>query len=149
MNRARNIPITEVYLRLIRAWNNQDARGFANLFSEDGDSIGFDGSQLIGRKVIEGTLKEIFASHATASFITIVRQIQHIGEELSILRANVGMVLPGKKDIDPSKNAIQSMVVKKKNDAWEIVLFQNTPAQFHGRPDLIENLNRELRALLY
>ena len=28
---------------------------------------------------------------------------------------------------------------------WRISLFQNTPAQFHGRPDLVERLTRELR----
>jgi hypothetical protein len=29
-----------------------------------------------------------------------------------------------------------------------VILFQNTPAQFHGRPDLAEQLTAELRQLL-
>jgi hypothetical protein len=28
-----------------------------------------------------------------------------------------------------------------------IVLFQNTPAQFHGRPELVEEMTRELQAV--
>jgi len=28
------------------------------------------------------------------------------------------------------------------------VLFQNTPAQFHGRPELVQQLTEELRQLL-
>jgi hypothetical protein len=30
---------------------------------------------------------------------------------------------------------------------WRIVLFQNTPAQFHGRPSLVEEMTRELQAV--
>jgi hypothetical protein len=31
---------------------------------------------------------------------------------------------------------------------WHIVQFQNTPAQFHGRPEAGEALTSELRALV-
>jgi hypothetical protein len=27
------------------------------------------------------------------------------------------------------------------------VLFQNTPAQFHGRPELVEDMTRDLQAV--
>lgn len=148
MNKDDNKPVYDLYQRLINAWNTRNAQAFAGLFTKDGNSVGFDGSQLIGRSQIESTLKEIFAHHPTASYITIVRQIQNVGEEVSILRANVGMVPPGKTDIDPAKNAIQCMVARKHNENWEIILFQNTPAQFHGRPELTEALNKELRELL-
>jgi hypothetical protein len=31
---------------------------------------------------------------------------------------------------------------------WRIALFQNTPAQFHGRPELVQQLTEQLRQLL-
>ncbi|MGZ4033139.1 MAG: SgcJ/EcaC family oxidoreductase, partial [Tumebacillaceae bacterium] len=31
---------------------------------------------------------------------------------------------------------------------WQIALFQNTPAQFHGRPELVEQMTAELRELI-
>jgi hypothetical protein len=31
---------------------------------------------------------------------------------------------------------------------WRVALYQNTPAAFHGRPDLSEALTAELRALI-
>ena len=33
-------------------------------------------------------------------------------------------------------------------DGWRIALYQNTPAQFHGRPELSRALTEELRQLL-
>ncbi|WP_343423123.1 hypothetical protein [Candidatus Flexifilum breve] len=51
------------------------------------------------------------------------------------------MVPRGQTDINPA-------VRHQPGDRWQIALFQNTPAQFHGRPDLAEALTSELRALL-
>jgi len=62
-----------------------------------------------------------------------------------VLRAVVGMIPSGGSDIEPARNAHQTLVAAKQDGEWRIVLFQNTPAQFHGRPDLAERLTRELR----
>jgi hypothetical protein len=41
------------------------------------------------------------------------------------------------------------LVAVKRGDDRRIELFQNTPAQFHGRPELSEALTEELRQLLW
>jgi hypothetical protein len=33
-------------------------------------------------------------------------------------------------------------------DLWRIELFQNTPAQFHGRPELVSEMTAELQQQL-
>jgi len=58
------------------------------------------------------------------------------------------MIPPGSSDINPAVNAIQTLTAIKQDGQWSIALFQNTPAQFHGRPDLSEALTAELRQLL-
>ncbi len=58
-----------------------------------------------------------------------------------------GMTPPGKKEINPAVNAIHSLVAVKQDHAWQIALFQNTPAQFHGRPELAQALTEELQRL--
>jgi hypothetical protein len=58
------------------------------------------------------------------------------------------MVAPGASDINPAVNAIQSLVAVKLAPGWRIALFHNTPAAFHGRPDLAETLTEENRAEL-
>ena len=77
-----------------------------------------------------------------------IREVRRIDSDAALLRAVVGMVPAGQTDLNPAVNAIQSLVAVRRGERWRIVLFQNTPAQFHGRPDLAEALTQELRALL-
>jgi hypothetical protein len=44
---------------------------------------------------------------------------------------------------------VQTLVAVRQGDAWRIASFQNTPAAFHGRPEAVEELTRELRELLH
>jgi uncharacterized protein (TIGR02246 family) len=137
-----------LYERLIEAWNKRNARDYALLFASNGSIVGFDGSQVNGQTEIGGHVSEIFSHRQTASYVTIVRDVRTIASDVALLRANVGMVPPGKDDINPEMNAVQSMVAARKGGKWEIALFQNTPAAYHERPDLSKKLTEELRAVL-
>jgi uncharacterized protein (TIGR02246 family) len=110
--------------------------------------IGFDGSAERGRGDIFAHLQPIFEHHPTASYVTKVREVRLLGTETGLLRAIVGMVPVGASDIKPEVNAHQTVVAVKQDGAWRIALFQNTPAQFHGRPELVEQMTNELRQLL-
>jgi len=138
----------ELYQRLIEAWNKRNARDYALVFASNGSIVGFDGSQVNGQMEIGAHVSEIFSHHQTASYVTIVREVRPIASDVTLLRANAGMVPPGEDDINPELNAAQSMVGARKNGKWEIALFQNTPAAFHGRPELSKKLTEELRAVL-
>ena len=138
----------DLYDRLIEAWNKRNARDYALLFASNGSIVGFDGSQVNGQTEIGGHVSEIFSHHQTASYVTIVRDVRTIASDVTLLRANVGMVPPGKDDINPEMNAVQSMVAARKGGKWEIALFQNTPAAYHERPDLSKKLTDELRVVL-
>jgi hypothetical protein len=58
------------------------------------------------------------------------------------------MAPPGQADLDPGLNAVQTVVAARRDGEWRVALFQNTPAQFHGRPDLSDALTTELRQVL-
>lgn len=136
------------YHTLIASWNDRNSETYAAQFTEDCHLVGFDGSQIDGRAAVAETIGTIFAHHKTQPYYAKVREVQFLTPEVAVLRAVVGMIPPGKADLDPGLNAIQSMVAVKREGAWHIVLFQNTPAQFHGRPDLSAQLTEELKALL-
>lgn len=138
----------DLYDRLIDAWNKRNARDYALLFASNGSIVGFDGSQVNGQTEVGGHVSEIFSHHQTASYVTIVRDVRTIASDVALLRANAGMVPPGKDDINPEMNAVQSMVAARKGGKWEIALFQNTPAAYHERADLSKKLTDELRAVL-
>ncbi len=143
-----NSIVEALYLRLLDSWNRMDAGQFAALFVENGQVIGFDGSQMDGRTDIEKQLGAIFSDHTVASYIGIVKEIRFLSPDIALLRAVAGMVPPGKNDINPRTNAIQTMIAQKQEDQFMVVLYQNTPAAFHGRPEASEDLTSELRSEL-
>ena len=138
----------ELYEKLIQAWNKRNARDFALLFASNGSIVGYDGSQVDGQLDVGAHISEIFSHHQTAAFVTIVREVRPISSDVVVLRANAGMVPPGKDELNPDRNAVQSMVAARKGGKWEIALFQNTPAVYDGRPELSKKLTEELRAVL-
>jgi uncharacterized protein (TIGR02246 family) len=140
--------VQALYQQLIDGWNNRSARAMADQFAEDGEMIGFDGSQAIGREEIFSHLDPIFKEHPTPPFVTKVKNVRFLDSDAAILRAIAGMVPPGQSEIDPKLNTHHTLVAVKKDGKWRIALFQNTPAQFHGRPELVEQMTEELRQLL-
>ena len=137
--------IRELYNALLEQWNKRNAPGFAGLFMPDGNMIGFDGSQLNGQKEIHSVFKDIFEDFPTARYITIIKEIRALTEGSALLIAVAGMVPQGQDDISPAVNVLHTLVAVKIEDQWRIALFQNTPASFHGRPEMAEQLTEDLR----
>src|SRR5919199_5369297 len=140
--------VRTLYQRLLDAWNAQDASSYAELFAPTGSIVGFDGSPVDGRAAVETHLRGIFGHHRTASYVGIVREVRPLGDGAALLRAVAGMIPPGKTDINPATNAVQSLVAVRDGGRWSVALFHNTPAAFHGRPEAVEALAAELRAEL-
>lgn len=140
--------ITTLYHELLEAWNRRSAGDMAARFSAEGFMVGFDGSTMDGPDAMVKELSRIFAEHPTARFVAKVRSIRFLTPDVAVLRAVAGMVPPGGKDLNPAVNTLHTLVVAKADGTWRIEAFQNTPAQFHGRPELSEALTNELRQLL-
>ena len=140
--------IVNIYKDMLDAWNRRSARDFANLFAPDANVVGFDGSQMNGKDEIFSELDRIFADHQTATYVAKVREVRELRPLVTLLRAVVGMVPPGGADLNPAANAIQSIVTVEKEGELRIALLQNTPAAFHGRPELADQLTAELNEIL-
>ena len=136
----------ELYAQLLDAWDKRNARNYALLFASDASLVGFDGSQVNGQLEIGAHVSEVFTHHQTPRYVGVVREVRQLSPDVTLLRANSGLIPPGTDDIDPALNAVQSLVAAKKAGAWKIALFQNTPAQFHMHPDQSKALTEELRA---
>jgi uncharacterized protein (TIGR02246 family) len=138
--------VRALYQGILASWNARDAAEFAALFTDDAEVIGFDGSQMIGWPEIETTVRQIFADHETGAYVGIIRSVRFLAPAVALLRAVSGVVPAGQSDLNPALNAQQTLIATKHDGAWRITLYQNTPAQFHGRPDLAQRLTDELRA---
>lgn len=142
------IPIRMLYHQLLELWNQRNAEAMAELMTEDAHVVGFDGSQFNTKPEIARMLRQIFIQHKTASYVSIVREIRFLSDDVAILRAVAGMIPRGRTDINPDANGVQTLVAKKIGEEWKITLFQNTPAAFFGRPELSDDLCAELRLAL-
>jgi uncharacterized protein (TIGR02246 family) len=141
-------PIRRLYEQILIAWNQQDAPAMAAQFEEDGNLVGYDGSQADSRAAIEDHLQPIFADHPTADYVAKVREIRILGRDVGLLRAIAGMISPGADDINPAVNTIHTLVAVEDKDGWRAALFQSTPAVWHGRPQDSAALTEELRDVM-
>ena len=141
-------PIRRLYEQILIAWNQQDAPAMAASFKEDGNLVGFDGTQADSRADIEDHLRPIFADHPTAAYVAKVREIRMLGRDVGLLRAVVGMIPPDSDDINPAGNTIQTLVAVQNAHGWQAALFQSTPAAWQGRPQDSAELTEELRDVM-
>jgi uncharacterized protein (TIGR02246 family) len=140
--------IRALYDALIDGWNRRNADEYAELFEDDGIIVGFDGTQVTGREEIRAHLRSIFADHQTAAYVVKIRDVRFVAPGVGMLMAVAGMIPPGTSDINPATNAVQTLIGREVEGVWRIALFQNTPAQYHGRAGAVETLTEELRAEL-
>jgi uncharacterized protein (TIGR02246 family) len=147
---AADADVRELYRKLLEAWDKRNARDYAMLFAPDAILVGFDGTQVFGQADIGAHISEVFSHHQTARYVSIVRGVRAVTGEVVALSAVAGMVPPNKTDINPEVNAVQTLVAARRGSVWQVALFQNTPAAFHGRPDdakaLTEELSRTLKS---
>lgn len=57
--------VRALYQQLLDGWNKRSADAMVEPIAEDGELIGFDGSQYIGRAEILSNLQQIFSHHPT------------------------------------------------------------------------------------
>jgi uncharacterized protein (TIGR02246 family) len=143
---AAEAPIRALYTALLDAWNQRQAAEYSLLFSVEGSLVGFDGSTVGTRASIQSHLSQIFNDHQTGRYVGIVREVRFLSPQVALLQAVADLIPHGQADLNPSLNAVQSMLAVQDQDGrWRVAHYQNTPAQFHGRPDLAEQLTSELR----
>src|SRR5512132_2028905 len=79
--------VRALYQQVLERWNARNAEGMAALFAEDGNVVGFDGSQIDGRVEIAASMGQIFASHMTAAYVGIIREVRFLTPQAALLRA--------------------------------------------------------------
>jgi uncharacterized protein (TIGR02246 family) len=137
--------VAALYEQLIDGWNARDGERFAAPFAESGTAVGFDGSEMNGRDTIAAELERVFEDHQTAAYVARVRALWLLRFDVALLRSVVGMIPADGSAVDRDKNAHQTVLAVKDGPQWRIVLLQNTPAQYHGRPELVDELTAELQ----
>src|SRR5262245_42908987 len=142
--------IRSLYQHALDGWNTGSGKLFAAPFAEDGDLVGFDGTHLKGRQEIATFHQQLFDTFVKGSrLVGKVRNLRLLTPDVAIMHAVGGTIMKGQTDIDPERNSIQTLVATKDNKGqWCLAAFQNTRAQYLGRPNEAQALTEELRRLL-
>ncbi|MEP6732667.1 MAG: SgcJ/EcaC family oxidoreductase [bacterium] len=140
--------IRALYQELLDGWNRQSASDMARLFIAEGLVVGFDGSETENRSAIEDAMARIFADHAPARYIGLVRAVQRLSDDAAVVHAVAGMVPRGKQELKTDRNCVQTLTLVKRDGEWGVAVFQNTPAKYDGRPEDAQRLTAELTSAL-
>ena len=146
-----NAAIAALYFQMIDGWNKGSGDAFAAPFAEDGDLVGFDGTHLKGRQEIASFHQRLFDTFVKGSrLVGKVRNVRILTPDVAIMHAVGGTVMARQSNIEPERNSIHTLVAKKDdiNGQWHFIAFQNTRAQYIGRPQEFQALTEELSSEL-
>jgi uncharacterized protein (TIGR02246 family) len=139
--------IRSLYFQMIDGWNKGNGYLFASPFAQDGDLVGFDGTHIKGRQQIASFHQQLLDTYVKGSrLVGKIRDVRFLTPKVAIMHAVGGTIMKGQTDLEPERNSIHTLVLKKGNDdKWYVAAFQNTRAQFIGRPEMANELTKELR----
>lgn len=139
--------VRSLYFQMIDGWNKGSGDLFAAPFAEDSDLVGFDGMHLRGRQEIASFHQQLFDTFVKGSrLVGKIRNVRFLTPDVAIMHAVGGTIMDGQIDIEPERNSVHTLVAMKGNDGkWRLAAFQNTRAQYIGRPEMSNELTEELR----
>ncbi len=113
--------------RIVDAWNRGDGPALAAVYAVDGVLVAGHGVVKQGRDEISAYHAEQFADQLRGTRLIVdVTDVRFLNADTAIIRTQGGILWPGEVDLAPRSKGIQSFVVIKLDEAWRVVLFQNT-----------------------
>jgi uncharacterized protein (TIGR02246 family) len=138
--------IQDLYQQMIDGWNAVNGNAFAAPYTDDSDFIRFDGTYMKGRQEIASFHQMLFDKFLRGSrLIGKIKSIRFVTMDVAIMIAVGGTVMAGQSDIESERNSIHTIVAVKRDSNWHFAAFQNSRAQYIGRPEISRALTEELR----
>lgn len=120
---ALNVP-----LRLVAAWADNDAKGVADVFTEDGILILPGDVFKQGREEIRAFMTAAYAGPFKGTGVTgNPVDVRFATDDVALLRTHGGILAAGETEIDPELAVRSTWVVVKKDDQWQLAGYQNSP----------------------
>jgi uncharacterized protein (TIGR02246 family) len=119
--------IRQVVKQVEDGWNAHDGKAFAAPFAADADYVVVNGMYIKGREAIEKGHVSIFTtiykdSHNTA----IIKSIRFLRPDVAVVHVEWNLEFKAGGEAQKG-HAMNTMVMTKDGDKWNISVFQNTP----------------------
>ena len=122
------------------AWNRGDAAGYASLFTDDADFVAWNGAHGRGRRAIEDGHRRLFDGPLAGSRMVLVGDgagsapgpLRFVRPDVAIMVIPGAVTLAGQRATGPDHESVQTFVLAKNRNRWQVAAFQNTRRQ--GQP---------------
>jgi uncharacterized protein (TIGR02246 family) len=115
--------------QMIDGWNRGSGAAFAEVFTEDGDFVAFDGIRFRGRQEIASTLQQYFDGIMNGSRLAgQVKSLRFLSSDVAVINAIGGTLMPGDSRARPEQEFNQTLVAVKRDGQWRFAAFHNSRA---------------------
>ena len=122
--------IEALYRDLMDSWGRGEGKAYAMQFTDDADYIIFDGSHLKGQQEITSTFQHLFDTWLKGTSLQgHIQKIHFLAPEAAFAIATSGLVFPGRTEVRPNRQSINSLVAVKRNGTWRFSSLHNTRIQ--------------------
>ena len=119
--------VRAVYQQFMEAWNQGDGAAVAATFTDDGDLVGFDGTHLGGRAVIEEFQQKLFDKYLKGTRLTgAMNGVRFLHANTAVMHAIGSTIMKRKTKPARARDSIQTLVATRTEDGWRLAAFQNT-----------------------
>lgn len=115
--------IRRLLAQMEESFSRRDAAGVAACWTPQGDFVGQNGVQVVGREKIEKGFREAFASRKPGALKLLVLSLRLIGEDVALVDA-VAVVKP--RPVAMAGEPVFQLVLVKRDDRWLIETARET-----------------------
>jgi uncharacterized protein (TIGR02246 family) len=118
-----------VPLRIIGAWDNNDADGVADVFIENGSWLAGD-EQLKGREAIRTYLRETFAGPYRGSrSVQTPLKVKLITDDVALAVTDGGVLYKDEDELPADRVMRATWIMVKQDGDWHAVSYQSSPVK--------------------
>jgi uncharacterized protein (TIGR02246 family) len=126
---ATDQPVKDLLDQLVAAWDNQDADGYANLYTPD-TVVATTGNVTNGRDKLRAFMTAGFNGPLKGTkSVEDIQQIRFITPDVAIVSAVSGFILPGETSVREAIARNATWVITHTEDGWKVASYHNSPTK--------------------
>ena len=115
--------------RVVKAWGEQDAATFAEVFTPDGTMV-LPGVYEKGREAIEAFMGAAFAGPYKGTRVTgTPLDLRPLGRDAAVVVTQGGVLAPGEEEVSDARAIRATWVAVRSQDGWMLAAYQNSPRE--------------------
>ncbi|GAA2119733.1 SgcJ/EcaC family oxidoreductase [Actinomadura napierensis] len=125
---ANETDVRAVLDRLYKAWADNDAEAFADLYVEDATVV-MPGVFHQGRPAVRDFMAQAFAGPMKGSRAVDEPENVRVYGDTAVIVSKSGIIMAGESEVPAEHEVVATWVLAKRNGEWLISAYANAPAR--------------------